>query len=210
MSFKGHPMPMRGAISGALQAPSSGALQAPFNVRLSHHSDVVQVPLEMPFSSVIRGAIGGAICSTVQAPQEVPLEAPFIHHWKHHSGAVCNSISSDRRSVILVLLLYHFGASIALLFLQIFGQRRRCKPCPPYTANAAWRSVILTPFLVIRKTFWHHSLVGNAVLVPRVGQLPNDAVIESFRWWRRRLAVLHSCRRRSRTTSATLLVSLQE
>ena len=68
-----------------LQAPSLGAIpgavQTPFKVRLTHHSDAVQAPLEMPFSGVVRGTIGGAICSIVQAPYEVPLEASFRHHW---------------------------------------------------------------------------------------------------------------------------------
>ena len=48
-------------------------------------------------------------------------------------------------------LLHHFGLAVALLFLQIGGQRRRCRPHLPCATNTAWKSTILAPFQVIKK-----------------------------------------------------------
>ena len=79
------------------------------------------------------------------------MEALFRHHWKSRSGAISSTVLGDRRNVILVPLLHHFGLAVALLFLQIGGQRRRCRPHLPCATNTAWKSTILAPFQVIKK-----------------------------------------------------------
>ncbi|RVW22575.1 hypothetical protein CK203_098978 [Vitis vinifera] len=70
---------------GVVQAPFSGAVQAPFKVPLSHHSDVVKVPLEAPFEAPFSGVF------------ETQLQCRWRRHLQRPSDTTGSTVASTFR-----------------------------------------------------------------------------------------------------------------